>query len=303
MTGRGISRRTALFAGLGVTAGVALAGGGYGLVEAGVLPGKYRVDALLGACGSPPAPPSGPLPTRRQTSFMSARRRREVTMVTLIPAGLSSPRGLFTVIALHGLGGHAVDTAGSVANAMASLPADRARSLAVITVDGGGTYWHLRKPAHDDPQGMIIHEVLPRAAALGLRTSRIGVVGQSMGGYGALLLAEQFPAAVGAAAAISPAIFATYADARRADPGSFDGAADFDRNNVLAQLTALRTTPVYVACGRDDPFEPMAAQLRTRLTRLTGHPPAGAIAAGCHDHIFWARNLPAALEFVEPHLA
>ncbi len=68
---------------------------------------------------------------------------------------------------------------------------------------------------------MIIHEVPPRAAAAGLRTRRIGIVGNSMGGYGALLLAERLgagparPAAAGVAAA-SPAIFASYADARAA---------------------------------------------------------------------------------------
>jgi len=299
---RTVSRRTMLAAGLGLTAAGAAAGGGYGLVEAGVLPGKYALDRALGGCGGPPPPPGGPRPARHDARFFSACRRREVSTVTLIPAGLSSPRGLGVVVALHGLGGDAAGTAGALATAMAALPAGRAPSLAVITVDGGGTYWH-RRADGDDPAGMIVHEVLPRAAALGLRTGRVGIVGQSMGGYGALLFAEQHAAAVGAVAAISPAIFGTYADARRADPGSFDTAADFGRNDVLAHLTALRGMPVYVACGQDDPFEGNAMQLRMRLTRLTGHRPAGGIEAGCHDRAFWARHLPAALAYVSRHLA
>jgi S-formylglutathione hydrolase FrmB len=299
---RTVSRRTVLGAGLGLTAAAGVAGGGYGLVEAGVLPGKYALDRVLGACGGPPPPPDGPRPARHEARFFSAYRRREVSMVTLIPAGLSSPRGLGVAVALHGLGGDAAATARTLATAMAALPAGRARSLAVVTVDGGGTYWH-RRADGDDPAGMIRHEVLPRAAALGLRTARIAVVGQSMGGYGALLFAEQHPAAVGAVAAISPAIFGSYADARRADPRSFDGAADFGRNDVLAHLTALRGMPAYVACGQDDPFEPMARQLRMRLCRVAGHPPAGALEAGCHDRAFWSRHLPAALAYLSPHLA
>jgi S-formylglutathione hydrolase FrmB len=42
----------------------------------------------------------------------------------------------------------------------------------------------------------------------------------------------------------------------------------------------------------------MAREFRERLQRLTGRPAAGAIAAGCHDYDFWARNLPPALRFI-----
>jgi len=234
MSERGISRRRALVAGAGAAAAVAAAGGAYGLVEAGALPGKYHLARLLGDCGAGPPMPKGPLPSRRVVTFWSAYRRRRVTMVTLIPAGSAgsgSPRGLGVVVALHGLGGDAAGTSRSVALAMAA--AGVPPSFAAITVDGGATYWH-RRADGDDPLGMIVHEVLPRAAALGLRTGRVGIVGDSMGGYGALLLAERLAPggrapgtqraqkaqrAPGAAAvaAISPAIFASYADARQAD--------------------------------------------------------------------------------------
>jgi hypothetical protein len=87
-----------------------------------------------------------------------------------------------------------------------------------------------------------------------------------------------------------------------ADPRSFDGPADFARNDVLTQLPALRPVPVYVGCGDSDPFEPMAQLLRSRLRRLTGRPAAGAIEAGCHDSTFWARTLPDGLSFVSTYL-
>jgi len=101
---------------------------------------------------------------------------------------------------------------------------------------------------------------------------------------------------------MSPAIFATYADARSADKTSFDSQADFARNDVFASIGPLQHVPTWVACGADDPFQPEAALFRARLAALTHHQVPGGIVAGCHDDAFWARNLPAALQFIAGHL-
>jgi len=332
------SRRSLLLGGLGIVV-AAGAGSGYELVQDGTLPGKYALARLTGACGSPPPPPRGDLPVRRAISFYSAFRHRQVTMVTLIPPGQPATAGLGVVVALHGAGADAVSMADQVGPAMT---AGRISGFAAVTVDGGDTYWHDRADG-DDPIGMIIREVLPRMAADGMRTGRIGLVGESMGGYGALLLAEQLsrpsllpePVATGtessgpvfdgphigntvaggtgrlvtatlprpaAVAALSPAIFASYAAAKAANRAAFDDQADFDRNDVFAGLPALRTVPTLVSCGADDPFEQETAFLRGRLATLTGHQPPGGILSGCHDDAFWERNLPGALRFVGEHL-
>jgi hypothetical protein len=311
-----LSRRAVVLGGLGiVVAGGAV--GGFELVQDGTLPGRYALARLDGACGSAPATPRGPLPTRREVTFYSAYRRRTVTMVTLIPAGIATARDLSVVVGLHGSGASARHLASQLGPAMTEA---RISTFAAMTVDGGDTYWH-RRADGDDPVGMIIHEALPRLAAAGLRTGRIGISGDSMGGYGALLLAERLagtavsvtsarpssaagkqpqPAAV---AALSPAIFATYADAQAANRDSFDSQADFDRNDVFAGLAALRTVPCWVGCGADDPFQPQAAQLRATLASITGHQPPGGILPGCHDDAFWARNWPGALAFLAAHLS
>ncbi len=307
------SRRLLIAGGAGLAA--AAIAGCYGLVEDGTLPGKYRLAQLLGACGTPPPAPSGPLPTRYEVVFWSAYRRTMVHMITLLPPGLPSARGLRLAIALHGFGGDAASMADEVAPAMTAA---RIRTCAVITVDGGNTYWHARADG-DDPLGMIVYEVLPRAATAGLATDQIAAIGESMGGYGALLLAERLasgalPAKIGksatgrppepaAVAAISPAIFASYADARAASPGAFDDRADFERNDVQAAVAELRRVPAWIACGADDPFQPQASLLRARLARLTGHQPPGGILPGCHDTAFFERNMPAAVEFAAGHLS
>lgn len=300
------SRRAVMLAGLGVIVG----GGalGYELVQDGSLPGKYTLARLDGACGTGPPRPHGALPIRRETSFHSAYRGRAVTMVTLIPAHVpagrgSVTRGLGVVIGLHGDGASASDLARQLSPAMTAA---QITGFAAVTVDGGDTYWHKRANG-DDPLGMIIHEVLPRLAAAGLPTKRIGICGESMGGYGALLLGEQLASTGGrpqpaAVAAVSPAIFASFGDAIAANRRSFDSPADFARNDVVANATALREVPCWIGCGNDDPFEPETARIRGRLAAITGHRSPGGILAGCHDDAFWSRNLPAALRFLAAHL-
>jgi pimeloyl-ACP methyl ester carboxylesterase len=292
------SRRTVLLGGLGVAA-VAVVGAGYELVQDGTLPGKYTLARLDGTCGSPPPAPAGPRPTRHAATFYSEYRRTAVQMITLMPADAAAGPELGAVVALHGTGSTAAGLADQVA---AAMTAARIATFAVICVDGGDTYWHKRANG-DDPIGMIIHEVLPRAAATGVASEKIGIAGESMGGYGALLLAQRMPAAaVAAVAALSPAIFASYADARSANPGAFDSRQDFARNDVFAGIEALRHVPTWLACGADDPFEPEATLFRARLAALTGYRVPGGIVGGCHDEAFWLRNLPAALHFIGGHL-
>lgn len=326
---RRISRRAAIVSGAGLAAAMAAAGG-YELVQDGALPGKYRLAEALGQCRAAPPPPPGPGPVRETVTFWSAYRKRMVRMVTLLPASAAvrpaqgAPQsaairpaqgapasaasrpgqgaGLGVVIALHGLGGSAVSAADLYAPAMTRAGA----RIAVVAADGGSTYWHKRDDG-DDPLGMIAHEILPRAAAHGLAVERIGIIGYSMGGYGALLLAERLstdgprPAAAAVAAA-SPAIFTSYQDARSADPRSFAGPAEFARYDVLAGLAALGRVPAWISCGSNDPFEATTELARDRLGRLTGRPVAGGITSGCHDDAFWARTAPSALEFLGQHL-
>jgi pimeloyl-ACP methyl ester carboxylesterase len=307
------SRRTVLFGGLGLV-GIVLGAAGFELAQDGTLPGKYMLARLDGACGSAPPVPAGRMPARHVVTFVSAYRHAAVQMITLIPAGAAAGSSLDVLLALHGAGSSAAALSRQVATAMTAA---RITTFAVICVDGGDTYWHKRADG-DDPIGMILHEVLPRAAAAGLATRRIGIAGESMGGYGALLMAERLSGdaaarrtrsaagvvpAVAAVAAMSPAIFGGYADARSASARAFDSQADFASNDVFAGISALRQVPTWVTCGVDDPFQPEAARFIAQLAALTRHRVPGGIIGGCHDDAFWQRNLPAALSFIGEHLA
>ena len=111
--------------------------------------------------------------------------------------------------------------------------------MAMVTVDGGGGYW--TPHPGDDPMAMVMSELIPRCQRLGLgRAPRpIGMMGISMGGYGALLFAEKYPQLIAAVAAISPAIWTNYAQAKAANAGAYASAAAFDANDAVTHAAAL----------------------------------------------------------------
>jgi poly(3-hydroxybutyrate) depolymerase len=292
-----VSRRAFVFGGVGLGAVVVTGGAGAVLVEEDVLPGKVRFDRAIGRCRGLPAAPATPGVVQLQT-FRSSRRGTDVTAAVVLPAGVTSVRGLPLVLALHGNGGTGPGTAGGMkldrylTQACAGRP-----PFAIVAVDGGpNSYWH-RRANGEDPLGMITDELLPRLDRQGARTGRFGVIGWSMGGYGALLLAETVGAPrVAAVVAASPAVFGSYADARRTNRLAFDGPEDFARGDVMAGLGRLAGVPAWVDCGTSDPFAPMARRLRARLR------PAGGMGRGCHDGAFWLRRLPAELAFLGAHV-
>ena len=174
--------------------------------------------------------------------------------------------------------------------------------MALVTVDGGTGYWNPHPG--DNPQAMLTDEVIPLCLRRGLgAVHRIGVMGISMGGYGALLLAEKRPDLISAAAAISPAIWTSYAQARAANAGAYASAADFAADDAVTHAGALSRVPVRIAAGFGDPFYPGVQALARALPKRTGgQPPVVTFANGCHDSEFFTAQEPASLAFLARHL-
>lgn len=304
MTARALSRRGALGAGLGGLAGLALLGtGGAELVDHGVLPGKTILDRLDGACSVPaPTLRSGQPGPSIEGTFYSRARRREVGYSIAYPPGHRPGSDLPLVIGLHGYGGRhdsAFGRLGAARSLALRMAGGRALPpVAAAAADGGGGYWNPHP--HDDPMGMVLDELIPRCQRLGLGLGqrRIGTFGISMGGYGALLLAERYPEVFGAAAAVSPAIWTSYAQARAVNPGAYASAAAFRAADVVTHTAALAGVPVRVAAGLSDPFYPGVRALAKRL-------PRGAVVyfgRGCHTGPFFQAQLPPSLRFLATRL-
>lgn len=286
-----LSRRTILLG--GTAAGAALAvGAGYG-VEQGVLPGRPWLQERLGLNGEDGVVPdieAGPVEQGRFVS--SARLGAETGWCLVHPPGRHQQ--LPVVVALHGLG---QDHASLVAPEM-GLPQFLAAAIAagvppfaVAAVDGGRSYWHPR-PDGEDAGAAVTDELLPMLGERGLDTRRIGLLGWSMGGYGALRLGAQLgPGRVAAVVAVSPAIWTDPADA---SPAGFEDAAEYEAYSVLGHQHELAGIAVRIDCGTGDPFYPAVQDYAEGL-------PTGAevtFEPGGHDEGYWRRVLPGQLAFL-----
>ena len=254
----------------------------YELVEQRVLPGKHMLDVLTGGCSVPSPHLTFAQPGPSRTGhFFSVARNRMVGYTLAYPPGYGPGAVLPVAVFLHGFGGDHTSGLGGVSLAQALAGRAGGRALppfALIAVDGGGLYWN-RHPG-DDPMAMLVDEVLPMCRRLGLgRSPRgIGVVGISMGAYGALLLAERHPRLIAAVAAISPAVWTSYAEARAANGGAYATAADFAEDDIVTHAAALSGLPVRIVSGDDDPFHPGVMALAKAL-------PSSAVVEfrpGCH---------------------
>jgi predicted esterase len=302
--GGGWSRRRLLSTGLGGLAAVAAAGaGGFGLVAHGLLPGQQLLARIDGACSAAGAPLSFAAPGPAVSgTFYSRARRQPVGYTIAYPPGHGPGSRLPLIVALHGFGAdHTRELSGlSMAQALALRPGGHPLPpMAMAAADGGGGYWNPHPG--DDPMRMVAAEFVPmcRQRGLGRGPRAIGTFGISMGGYGAILLAEKYPSLFTAAAAISPAIWTSYAQARSANPGAYASAAAFAAADAVTHASALAGVAVRVACGASDPFLPGAQALARAL-------PPGAVtefSQGCHSQPFFTAQEPPSLAFLARHLA
>lgn len=164
------------------------------------------------------------------------------------------------VIALHSLGTNAewfVETL--------DAPGVSARTgLTIAAVDGGATYWHPHENGVDT-SAMVTKDFLPLLAEKGYDTSRFGLTGVSMGGYGAMRLAALLPRQrITGVAVVAPALRRSYWENRTL---LFDDEETFDANNPFDHVAALRPLPVCIACGRDDDFYNACAAMANLLPR------------------------------------
>jgi len=293
-----LSRRAVLRLSVGAAAGAA---GAYALGTALHAPttsvaGPQVSMTSAGAPLAPPPlePPTAVAPTYVDGSFVSADRGGAPTNWAIArPPGQTT--ALRAVIALHGKGQDAAGVmAGGVEQGLAQAVQAGIPPFAVVAVDGGGGYWHKRADG-EDSGAMVLDELIPMLSLQGLDTSRVGFLGWSMGGYGALLLGAKLgPARTAAICAVSPALWTS---SGAAAPGAFDGADDYAANSVWG-LPQLGSVPIRIDCGDSDPFYSATKQFIAQLPK----PPAGGFSPGAHDGGFWSSQLPGEIAWMAPLL-
>ncbi len=281
-------------------AAAAVVGGGVG-VEQGVLPGRPWLQARLGLNGEAGVVPDvepGPVETG---SFVSEHRLgADVGWCVIRSPGAA--RDLPVVVALHGLGEDHRSLLGpafGLDRYLAAAVAAGVAPYAIAVADGGTSYWHPR-PDGEDAGAMVVDELLPLLAERGLRATpadridRIGLIGWSMGGYGALRLGGLLGAGrVAGVVGSSPAIWTDAADASRS---GFADAEEYERYTVVGHQQDLAGVPVRIDCGTGDPF------YRDVEDYVAGFPADADVTStfepGAHDAAYWRRMLPAQLAFL-----
>jgi len=278
------------------------AGGVAALAAAGIGAGQPAVRRFVVDLVDPEpaaAAPSSVAGPHTSGVLTSAARGRDVNWRVAYPPGRQVGDALPVVLVLHGRGGDersAFDDLG-LDRYLADVVADGAPAFALAAIDGGDHgYWH-RRADGDDPGGMLLDEFVPLLAAQGLATSKVGVFGWSMGGYGGLLLAETAgPERIAAVAADSPALWPEFGGSAE---GAFDGAADFAAHDVMAHPERLAGIPVRIACGDRDPFYGAVRLFARDVPDLAGTD----FSTGEHTGTFWRRTAPEQLRFLATALA
>jgi S-formylglutathione hydrolase FrmB len=236
--------------------------------------------------------------------------RGQAEFVVAYPPGIdparpidAAGRVLPVVVSLHGNGGNAASLiSGGYHRFLAATVKAGTPPFVMVGVDGGSGYWHRHRDGQD-AAALITEQLLPELARRGLTSvddGRLGFHGISMGGYGALLLAEQLGAGrVRAVAVAAPAIFADYAASA---PGAFDDATDFTAHDVVAGRAALNNIAVRLSVGYGDPFYWTVTDFADQLAagRSAAHQPAVQtyFGWGGHDERFFSRMAPADLTFL-----
>ncbi len=291
-----LSRRAALRLGASAVAGAAgiwTLGGLVDPTQVPADPSPFDPAAPAGPpappVAAPPAPPA-PMPTKVSGSFISPARGGILTNYVIArPPGQIAP--LRPVIALHGVRGSAKQVMSfGVEQVLADLVKAGRPPFAVVAVDGGDSYWH-RRAGGEDAGSMVLNELIPMLSTMNLDITRVGFIGWSMGGYGAMLLGARLgPARTAGICAVSPALYQSYTASTL---GAFDSYDDWTHNTVFGS-PALSTIPLRIDCGNDDQFAPATHQFIAQLRT----PPAGGFWPGGHDEAFWRQQLPAELAWL-----
>lgn len=277
-TARPVSRRALLGAGLGGAVIVGVGGAG---VASGVLPGRGFVRRLIDDPNPEALIPDAPEGQVRLERVRSAARGRDVDLFTAVPHGHGSGAGLPVCLVLHGASATAADFRPfGLPRFLSAAVRAGVPPFVLAGADGGRLRWEPDPAGGDDPQRMLLEEMPRWLAERGFDEQRPAAWGWSMGGYGALRLAEVSDRPLRGVAAFSPAV-------ARGDP-------------VFTDVNALAGTSVGLWCGLDDGFLP---DVRALAEALPEPPEVLSFGEGAHTRVYWNGVTPPAFRFIGAALA
>ena len=244
---------------------------------------------VLAGCGGDddPAPPPAPVVAEHTLPLRAPGVERVLQARVLDPSQARDDAPL--LVLLHFQGGSPELMITDELKAELRRLGERA-PVVLLPESDDASYWHDRDTgAWAD---MVVDVAIPRVAQeFGADEQRVAVAGVSMGGFGALHLAQRSPGRFCSVAAHSPAVFTKRPRGRSPFAPAFDDRADFERNDVIRD--AGRLPPgTWVDVGDDDPFAPAVRKLVERMRE-----PRYREWDGPHDFSFWTKETRTWLRF------
>jgi enterochelin esterase-like enzyme len=245
--------------------------------------------------------------------FASPALNRSWTYVVYLPSGYETSKLRYPVLyLLHGNAQKASDwvTSGHIQETADKLIASGQMPAAIIVMPDAGTTWYVDRK--EKMETAFFQDLIPQVeGSLRVLTTRDGrlVGGLSMGGFGALRFAFEYPEKFAAAALLSPAIYDPQppVNSSARTVGVF-GAPDFDaaiwkslNYPALwdAYLARKLPVPMYINSGDDDQFfiEADATKLYSLLRQ--NHLPAELrIVDGAHAWPVWSSTIGDAMCYI-----
>lgn len=263
----------------------------------------------FGTLSSATADEAAPAPAfaTRRLEIPSRNFGSPIPVVALVPTGHAPATGWPLVLLLHGLGGGANDwtVLGRADDTFGRLLASNTIRPAVIVMPGMGSNWYVDalEPNGIKAERALMEDVLPavrQAFGTSSDAHETAIIGNSMGGYGALRFAIKYPTTFGAVAALSPAIW------QNVPPDELDLPPD--RINLIIESTYFhRATDNSITEGIvlpnpgphfskvfGEPFQPRRFNELNPFTLLQKRLSDGAdlprmfLSVGDHDsHLLW----------------
>jgi S-formylglutathione hydrolase FrmB len=236
-------------------------------------------------------------------ALASTATGRTHNWVLTYPSGHATTEHLPVAIVMHGTGGRASSMIGlGYPDRLQTLiSAGKSQPYVLASIDADNGYY--QRMGSRDYGKLVATEFLGFLAGRGLDTSRLALTGWSMGGWGALRLAErELHGKVKVIAAVSTPAYSSWKRVPSYERTDMT-KGQFNANNFYHHPTLLAKPRIFLLCGKSDGFYPGNKAFAKVLDKAKGvRAPKTSFTKGSHSASYWTSVASRQLQYVGKYL-